>query len=154
MTTLAGELELRADPAREAAGLVTIRLQPWRALANDRPEAFAAGSLEWRGGIPLSLDHDGAPRLLLQGEDNGERVVLSGRLPDSPDGRALRGELAERPHASVEFRAAAEHREHGVRIIDRAQLVGVSAVRRGAYRTTGVEIRADDREREAALRWL
>lgn len=154
MDLLAAEVEIRADASRTSQGIVEIRLQPWRALANDRAEIFAAGSLEWRGPVPLDLDHVAAPRLLLDAHDNGERVVMTGSIPDTPSGRELRAELAERPDASVEFVASAEHREHGVRVIDRAELRRVSAVRAGSYKTTSVEVRAAaDRDWEAA-RWL
>ena len=156
MSELRGTLELREDESRATQGRLVIRLQPWRALANDRAEIFEAGSLEWRGLVPLDVDHDGEARALLDAEDNGERVVLSGAIPDTARGRALRAELAERPEASVQFKASAEHRERGVRVIDKARLEAVSAVRAGAYKTATVEVRARGVQGlvEAAYRWL
>lgn len=114
--------------------------------ALDRPERFTAGAFATRE-EPLALDiqHDRqtvvattADRLRVTDTPEALRVEAE-LLPGSAaqrlvERRALRG-------LSVAFEALEEHRAGGVRVIDRAHLVGIGLVDQGSYATT-VELRA------------
>lgn len=134
---------------READGrpMLHIRALTARALANDRLEAFEAGSLAWSGDVPIRRGH-GTPAVLRgTPEWRDDRLEVVAAIPDTPEGRELAegvrsGELA---HASVEFNATEERRERGVRIITRGILDGIALTSKPAYRTTRTELRSQRR---------
>ena len=132
-------IELRFDGRRM---LATI---PYGETARDRAERFEARALEPAKVVALNLQHDGELELAttidgtleLAQDDAGLTVAaeLRGGVLDL----VRRGRLTG---VSPEFVARAERRDAGVRIIERAELVGVGLVDVGSYRTP-VELRAD-----------
>ena len=115
--------------------------------ARDRAEMFEPASLEPVHPVELNLQHDRA-RLIATTGDGGlrldtddKRVAISAELREGSAELALvrRRKLTG---LSVEFHVHAERREaSGLRVIERAALVGVGLVDVGSYRT-GVELRA------------
>ena len=107
-------------------------------------ERFVPGAF---GAVPatiaVNLQHDAAIVV-------AERAVLA----DSPRALHVRADLPEGSAAlalvrrsalngfSVEFRAKAERREAGVRVVERAELTGLALVDRGAYPGATAEVRA------------
>ena len=111
-----------------------------------RPGAF--GDLA-AADISLNVQHDRGRQIARTGGgglvlDDGDRELrVSAELPNTTDARdvmqlvragILRG-------LSIEFRAISEQAMAGVRIIERAQLLGVAVVDTGAYPASQVEAR-------------
>ena len=98
--------------------------------------------------IPVNLQHDAAIVV-------AERAVLA----DGPRELRVRADLPERSAAlalvrrgaltgwSIEFRARAERREAGVRVVERADLTGLALVDAGAYPSSTAEVRRSTRAR-------
>ena len=117
--------------------------------ARDRPEMFEAGAFAPIGPVAMNLQHDRSGLREIASTDGG-----SLRIEDTPAELRieadLRRESAElslvRRRAlrglSVEFRTRAETRNPaGVRVIGRAELVGIGLVDSGSYRSN-IEVRA------------
>lgn len=113
-------------------------------LSPEWRERFEPGSLSPVPAVPLNLQHDSRMTVLGAGE-----FVLS----DGPRALSIRAELPARSAAlalvrrgalngfSVEFHSRAERREFGVRVIERADLVGIGLVDRPSYPGSTAEVR-------------
>ena len=112
-------------------------------IAPDFGERFLPGAFGDVREIAVNLQHD--PSLIV-----AERAALA----DSPRSLEVRADLPEGSAAlalvrrgalsgfSIEFRARAERREAGVRVVERAELTGLALVDRGAYPESKAEVRA------------
>ena len=112
-------------------------------VSPDHRERFVPGAFGEVRSIPVNLQHD---RSIV--------VVPDALLTDSPRELRVRADLPERSAAlalvrrgvlqgfSVEFHARQERREAGIRVVERADLVGLALVDRPAYPGSGAEVRA------------
>ena len=112
-------------------------------IAPDFRERFMPGAFGEVREIAVNLQHD--PSLIV-----AERAALA----DSPRALEVRADLPEGSAAlelvrrgalsgfSIEFRARAERRDAGVRVVERADLTGLALVDRGAYPQSKAEVRA------------
>ncbi|MCY4666171.1 MAG: HK97 family phage prohead protease, partial [Acidimicrobiaceae bacterium] len=137
----------RVEFGAEGRPLHGIALR-YRQRARDRRETFEPGAFQPLGAISMNLQHD--PLREIASTAEGTLRVI-----DGPD--ALRVEADLRPDSaelelvrrrtlrglSVEFRARAEHRADGLRVVSRAELPGIALVDMGSY-MTGVELRQFD----------
>ena len=139
------EIRLAEDPERLGSGRLQGVLMPYGERATDRPEMFEAGALYWpEGGVVLREQHNReAPIVRFTPEDRAGAVGVDIPLPDTQRGRdaaelvrngTLRG-------LSVEFHAERERMAGGVRVIERAQLMGAGLVDSPSYSGAGVEVR-------------
>ena len=139
------ELEVPEEGSRSLSGIV----MPYGEIANGDygPEKFLSGSLEYSD-IILNVQHDrGRPIArtpeTLQLIDSPEALTLHAELPETREAtdalvsvrkRILRG-------LSVEFQAIKQTFESGVRVIHKAQLLGIGLVDSGAFESATVEAR-------------
>ena len=141
-------LELRAEPGRRMVG-AAVR---YGEVSPSHRERFEAGS------FALS---DGRTRWLDVEHDFSRVIAFTGaglELQDSPDALEVRATLPEIPAAdlaisevkagrltgfSVEFRAIEERQADGLRIIERADLVGVGLVSDPSYHGSRAELRRE-----------
>ena len=143
--TRAVEIRFEQDEARRGPGRLVGVLLPYGQRAEDRPELFEAGALHWPadGVLLRSMHRREAPiaRFVPEGTDSEVRASIE--LPDTTAGRdaaanvragILRG-------LSVEFYSEQETVRDGVRVIQRAALVGAGLVDSPAYAAAGVEAR-------------
>ena len=129
---------------RVSGRTLTGRALVYGDVAPDFLERFVPGSLAPVPAVPLNLQHDSRTVLLEPGTyvltDTERALEVRAELPEGSAAlslvrrRALSG-------FSIEFHAKAERREAGVRVIERAELVGVALVDRGAYPQSKAEIR-------------
>ena len=149
------EIRFEADPERLGPGRLVGVLLPYEVRASDRAEQFSKGALRWPSdGVLLRAMHrrdSPIARFTPEATDGEVRVAI--QLPDTTSGRdaasnvkagVLRG-------LSVEFVAERERQASGVRVIERARLVGAGLVDSPSYAGAGVEVR--DKGRRARL-WL
>ena len=143
--TRAVEIRLQEDPQRLGPGRLQGVLMPYETRASDRPEMFTAGALVWPSdGVLLRAMHRrDAPIARFTPEATDSEVRVSIALPDTTAGRdaaanvragVLRG-------LSVEFVSERETNRAGVRVIERAKLVGAGLVDSPSYAGAGVEVR-------------
>ncbi|MCY4120925.1 MAG: HK97 family phage prohead protease [Acidobacteria bacterium] len=117
------------------------------------PRAFGAAL----PALALTLQHD--PGVVLVPADGLALADTDRELhvrADLPAGSAVI-QLVERGalHGfSVEFRSVRERREADVRVIEAAELAGLSLVDRGAYPASRPEVRADGPESAVTPLWL
>ena len=153
--TRAIEIRLADDPERMLPGKLVGILMPYGQRAADRPEMFEPGALHWPAdGVLLRSMHkrqDPVARFIPEATDTEVRVSID--LPDTTAGRdaaanvragVLRG-------LSVEFNAERERQVDGVRVIQRAALMGAGLVDSGAYAGATVEARSEAKRRRV---WL
>ena len=149
------EIRLQDDPDRQGPGRLVGTLMPYETRAVDRAEMFAQGALHWPAeGVLLREQHNRqAPIVRFTPTQKAGAVEVAIPLPDTQRGRdaavsvrngTLRG-------LSVEFVAERERQASGVRIVERARLVGAGLVDSPSYAGAGVEVR--DKGRRARL-WL
>ena len=149
------EIRLETDPERMGPGRLVGVLLPYGEQATDRRERFARGALHWPSdGVLLRAMHRrDSPIARFTPEATDTEVRVSIALPDTVAGRdaaanvragVLRG-------LSVEFRAEKETRRDGLRVIQRAKLVGAGLVDSGAYAGATVEARGKAKRRRL---WL
>ena len=111
--------------------------------ASDRPERFEVGAFQPIGDVALNLQHDRGITLA----STGDRLTVM----DSPRALEVRAELRDGAALtllrrgglrglSVEFRALAERRDNGTRVIERAALEAIGLVDTGSY-TGRLELR-------------
>jgi len=136
-------LELRAE-GRELSGYA----MRWGEYSPSHRERFEAGSLEPEGDYWLDFAHDSERVIAYRGGGlslvgDSEGVLLQASLPHTPMAdKALAAITQGRMTGlSVEFRAIAEKRADGVRIIERAALAGVGLVEHPSYPSSRVEAR-------------
>ncbi len=149
------EIRIADDPERQSPGLIVGVLMPFEKRASDRPEMFERGSLSWPdGGVVLREQHNRqAPITRFIPEDMGDELRVSFALPDTARARdaaalirngTLRG-------LSVEFRAERETFRDGLRVVQKALLVGAGLVDSPSYADSSVEVRSTGRRRRL---WL
>ena len=107
-------------------------------------ERFVPGAFAPVPAVPLNLQHDSRMVVLDAGEyilsDTPRELSIRAELPADSAAMQLvrRGALSG---FSVEFHSRAERRESGVRVIERADLVGVGLVDRPSYPASTAEVR-------------
>ena len=113
-------------------------------LSPEHRERFAPGAFAPVPEVPLNLQHDRSMVLLQAGEyalnDTERALEVRAELP--ADSAALK--LVRRGALngfSVEFHSRSETRESGVRVIERADLVGVALVDVPSYPASTAEVR-------------
>ena len=137
-------------PERRAGGEVRVAgrtltgiAMPYRIVSPDFRERFEPGAFGEVRAVDLNLQHDPGTVLARAATltDGPEALRVSAELPEGAGALALvrRGALRG---FSVEFRAKAERREGGVRVVARAVLSGLALVDRPAYPGAGAEVRA------------
>ena len=140
------EIRLESDPARSGPGLLVGVLMPYNTRAQDRAEMFEAGALHWPAdGVLLRAMHkrkDPIARFTPEATESEVRVKIT--LPDTVAGRdaATNVRAGVLKGLSVEFRSERERQVGGVRVIQRAALVGAGLVDSGAYAGATVEARS------------
>ncbi|MCY4469461.1 MAG: HK97 family phage prohead protease [Thiotrichales bacterium] len=112
-------------------------------VSPDFRETFVPGSLAPVPAVPLNLQHDSGTVLLPAGEFvlNDTERALEVRAELRAGSAAL--DLVRRGALngfSIEFHARAERRDAGVRVIERAALVGIALVDRPSYRESTVTV--------------
>ena len=149
------EIRLADDPERMGPGKLEGVLMPYGQRAADRPEMFEAGALHWPDdGVLLRLMHRrDSPVARFTPEATEAEVRVSIALPDTTAGRdaAANVRAGVLKGLSVEFHAERETQRDGLRVIQRARLVGAGLVDSGAYSGATVEARAKGRRRRV---WL
>ena len=138
-------LELRAE-GRRLSGTVLA----YGDVSPSHRERFEPGAIRLAEAVHLDLHHD--PERAVAWHPGGGLALDNGRqaltmratLPPIPAAdRALAEIRAGRVNGlSVEFRALAERREAGLRVIERAELRGIGIVRSPSYGGSRVEARA------------
>ena len=149
------EIRFEADAERMGPGRLVGVLLPYGERAADRPEMFEPGALHWPAdGVLLRSMHkrqDPVARFIPEATETEVRVSID--LPDTTAGRdaATNVRAGVLKGLSVEFRAERERRDNGLRVIERAELVGAGLVDSGAYARARVEARG---KRERRRLWL
>ena len=139
--------ELRAEGRRRLTGTVL----DYADTSPSHRERFAPGSVRLGASVHLDLFHDSERAVAwypgggLTLEDGPDALRMSAVLPPIP---AADRALAEVPRSSgkttglsVEFEALQERREHGVRILESAELHGIGIVKSPSYGRSRVEAR-------------
>ena len=149
-------VECRDDGERRGPGRLSGVLLRYGEVSPERREKFAPGALHWPAdGIVLREMHTRqSPILRVLPELRGDQVVIDAALPDTQRGRdaatmvrsgTLRG-------LSVEFQTERDtYLADGVRLVERAGLVGVGLVDEPSYKGSTVEVRSRARGRRV---WL
>ena len=136
--------ELRVE-GRRLSGVVLT----YSDVSPSHRERFEAGSLRMADAIHLDLFHDRERAIAWQPEggltleDGPDALRMVAELPPIPAAdRALALiRSGEANGLSVEFRAEAERRESGLRIVEKALLNGIGLVRNPSYTQSRVENR-------------
>ena len=153
--TRAYEIRIESDPNRQGPGKLVGVLMPYGERAADRAEMFEAGSLHWpESGIVLREQHNReAPIVRFVPETGSKALRVSIPLPDTQRGRdaAVGVRNGTFRGLSVEFQAQSEEHRDGMRVIQRAALVGAGLVDDPSYRGATVEARAKAERRRL---WL
>ena len=138
-------IEHRAGAEFRVAGrTLSGRVMTYGDISPEHRERFLPGAFGPAPSAPLNIQHDRNMIVL----DAGDFV-----LSDTPRALEIRAELPAGSAAlslvrrgalngySVEFHARAERRESGVRVIERAALVGIGLVDQPSYRESTAEVR-------------
>ena len=138
-------IEYREDETRQSPGRLTGVLLTYEERANDRPEIFARGSLEWRdSGILIREQHNRmSPIVRAVPFLDGDAVRIDVALPNTQRARDAATNVQEGvlTGLSVEFRSVKEGRRNGMREIQRALLGGAGLVDDPSYGNSLVEVR-------------
>ena len=150
------EIRIEADPNRGGPGILAGVLMPYGERAADRPEMFEAGALHWPAdGVLLRAMHKREnPIARFTPEASESEVRASIELPDTTAGRdaAANVRAGVLKGLSVEFHSERERMDGGLRVIERAALVGAGLVDSGAYAGASVEVRNEGQGRRRL--WL
>ena len=140
-------LELRAEGRRLVGPVIR-----YGEVSPSHRERFEAGAFALNDGRTRWLDVGHDPERVIAHTDDGGLELLNGphalevsaTLPRIPAAdRALADIQAGKLRGfSVEFHAKGERRESGIRVIERAYLVGVGLVGNPSYENSTVEVRA------------
>ena len=112
-------------------------------------ERFEPGALRFADSVPLNLSHDALraaawfPSGGLVLEDASDALRMVAELPPLPAADVALEQVRSGEYSglSIEFRAEAERREGGLRIVEKAELRGIGLVRNPSYRQSRVEAR-------------
>ena len=138
-------LELRADGRRLVGPAIR-----YGEVSESHRERFEAGAFNLGDGATryLNVGHDSDIVIAhtgagLEFRDSRRALEVRATLPDIPAAnRALDAVKAgELRGFSIEFHAEAERRESGIRVVERADLVGVGLVREPSYAGSVAEVR-------------
>ena len=149
-------IECIDDETRDSPGVLSGRLLSYGEQITHAKgrEVFESRALEWGdSGVVLYEGHEVTPRApvgIVHPVQADSEARIRYPLPNSATGRrvAARVRAGELKGLSVEFRAAAEHRDAaGVRRITRAWLTGLATVASPAYPSASVEVRHKRRAR-------
>ena len=147
LETRQAEIRLEQDAERLGPGRLVGVLLPYGQRAADRPEMFEAGALHWPSdGVLLRAMHRrDSPVARFTPEATEAEVRASIPLPDTTAGRdaAANVRAGVLKGLSVEFHSERETRRDGLRVIQRARLVGAGLVDSGAYAGATVEARGE-----------
>ena len=154
--TRAYEIRIEADAERMGPGRLRGTLMPYGERAADRAEIFEQGALTWpNDGVLLREQHNRqAPIVRFTPTEAEGRLAVDIPLPDTQRGRdaAVMVKNGTLRGLSVEFHAERESRRaDGLRVIQRARLVGAGLVDSPSYTGATVEARAKGRRRRL---WL
>ena len=158
MDPILRHIEIRAEQsARRISGTVLA----YGDVSPTHRERFEPGALMLAEAVTLNLVHHRMaavawyPEGGLDLEVTAAGITMTAQVPPTPAGNHALAEVraGRLPGASVEFRALAERREGGLRVIERAELRGIGLVPDPSYKQSRVEARAADR-RLRRLRWL
>ncbi len=142
-----GATEFRFAPGSLEGRSLSGVLLRYGELSPSHRERFAPGALVPADHLSLNLGHRGRevvafhPGGGLIVEAGDEAVRLSATLPMTPAGDAAKAMIEAGGGLSVEFRATSERREAGVRVIERAELVGAGIVAQPSYPSSRAELR-------------
>ena len=139
------ETEIRAE-GRRLSGTV----MRFGDISPSHRERFEPGSIRMAESVHLDLHHDPERAVAwhpgggLELENGRQALTMRAELPPIPAAdRALAEIRAGRVNGlSVEFRALAERRDGGLRVIEAAELRGIGIVRSPSYGGSRVEARA------------
>ena len=151
-------VELRDDDDMASPGrLVGTLMKYGERAARGRSEVFEPGSLTWPAdGIVIERVHRaGSPIMRVHPIERDGAVIVDAALPDSVAGRDAAREIREGlfRHLSVEFRAALQTYQGGVRRIKRAALLAAALVTNPEYAGARVEVRSGGGQR-GGVPWL
>ena len=137
--------EVRAGLEFRVAGrTLTGTVLRYGDVSPEHRERFMPGAFGPEPSAPLNIQHDRSMVVLKAGDyalmDSERALEIRAELPAGSGALSLvrRGALNG---YSVEFHARAERREAGVRVIERAHLVGVGLVDQPAYPESAAELR-------------
>ncbi|MDD9980193.1 MAG: HK97 family phage prohead protease [Gammaproteobacteria bacterium] len=140
------EAERRYADFRVSGRTLSGRAIPYGEVSPDFAERFLPGAFGPElPTVPLNLQHDTTIELIPAGglalTDGPRALEVRAELPEGSAALALvrRGALTG---FSVEFHAESERREAGIRVIERARLVGVALVDKPGYPGATAEVRA------------
>ena len=159
------ELRFEEDTTRQSPGRLLGTLMTYGERANDRPEAFAPGSLKFpAGGIVIDRQHQrGQPVVRVRPRTEGNKVTIDAPLLDTSAGRDVALEMRSDPPLltglSIAFKAIKESRRNGLRWIEEAFVPRAGLVDDPSYGSATAEIRERDTNarrarEEELLRWL
>lgn len=146
-------IECREDETRSGPGLIDGVLIETGRVAGDKAEVFAPGSIQWpSSGIRLLAEHLGRPVMKFQPVEDGNKLRIRERLPDTELGREVAREIrsGNKTEMSIEFFSRDEAKVAGVREIRHALVDCVALVGGGSY---GAQAKVELRERKRR-RWL
>ena len=112
-------------------------------------EKFMPGAFRFADVVHLDLDHDPERAIAwtpgggldLAADDDELRIEVAAVPPIPAGNRALEEIRAGKTGLSIEFRALAERRENGIRVISSAELSGIGIVDRPSYESARIEAR-------------
>lgn len=114
-------------------------------VSTEHAERFEPGAFGPSPAAPMNLQHDPAMEVLPAGgyelADTGRALEVRARLPEDSAAIKLvrRGALSG---FSIEFHSRAERREDGIRVVERAELVGIALVDHPSFPGSLAEVRA------------
>ena len=145
MDRITRHVELRAEGRRLSGTVLT-----YGDVSPSHRERFEPGSVNVPGPVVLNLRH--RPREAVAWHPGGglsldvgdQGIIMTAELPPIPAADEALAEVraGRLSGLSVEFFAEAERRESGLRVIERARLVGVGLVTSPSYEGSRVEARA------------
>ena len=157
---LTDDCELRLEDGRKLSG-VALR---FNVQASDRAERFAPGAFDLGGAdVILGAGHPASERAIARTGGGGldldaddDALRFRAQLPDTREAREAVALVKARifRNVSVEFKATRERMIAGVREIQKAILVGVVVLPRGAYADTSVDARSKQTGWRRERTWL
>ena len=140
------EIRYAEDVTRESPGRLTGTLLTYERPANDRPEIFTRGALEWpENGIVIDEQHNRqAPIVRAIPRLEGDALTVDVPLPNTSRGRDAAVNVREGvlTGLSVSFLAIREGKRGPLREIRQARLLRAGLVDTPSYLESMVEVRS------------
>ena len=138
--------EVRAGLEFRVAGrTLTGTVLRYGTVSPSHRERFVPGAFGATPAAPLNLMHDATIQVLAAGDfvltDSERALELRAELPASSAALRLVQSGVLNGY-SIEFHARGEHREAGIRVVERAELVGIGLVGAPSYPDATAEVRA------------